>query len=804
MLTPSDIKLVRRDRALPGLAILLDPDMFLATLRHHRPGGDLEAAEITYVRYKPQTSCMVGYQLQIQGQMLDVYAQVYCPNATDKLLKSVAQPSVAGPLGPGRFMLEEPMIGISCFPNDERLKGLVPLADPGARQALLARMILEEPDLRTGRLQRLRYKPLRRYVARVQTDLDKGIVLKAYNKDDYQAAQVNAKALQSRGMLRLARRVGRSGRHHLLALEWLPGRLVEDVLAAPELEVEKVAAVGAALGELHSQQANKLTLLTHAAETKALFGIARWIAFTCPQLARRAYDLAQRMNALLSGGPVLDHPIHGDFYAAQVLLADDQVVILDLDQAGRGDPAVDLGTFIAHLESDAVRGHLNPGRVEPATLALLEGYRESTDKFMPLRLQLYTAARLFRLSPHPFRQRERYWPVKTEAILQRVAALLKPFAASAVVFVAGQYEAKARRAPGVVVSDPLGAAGDAQMPFLKHALSPLEAQPMLANNLPYLPGFTGQVSLQAIRVTRHKPGRRCVIEYDVQVQRQSTQAEMITLIGKAHARRLKRSIFGVLKSLWSAGFAADSEDYISIPEPVGMILEFHMWLQRKVGGEAAIRMLAGANGITLARRIAEAAHKIHQAGVPALRRHTITDEMDILGERLQFVSQEKPEWQNRLKQLLAACYRLASDIPFAPPTGIHRDFYPDQVLVNGARLYLLDFDLYCEGDPAVDIGNFLGHVQEHSLRSAGNAKDLADQEAALEERFIELSANSRAPAAVRLAVSAYTTLTLARHIYISSQFPARQPFSEALLDLCEQRLKLAQRPYDLRQTSSRR
>src|SRR2546426_9353652 len=46
------------------------------------------------------------------------------------------------------------------------------------------------------------------------------------------------------------------------------------------------------------------------------------------------------------------------------------------------------------------------------------------------------------------------------------------------------------------------------------------------------------------------------------------------------------------------------------------------------------------------------------------------------------------------------------------------------VIVNGERLFLLDFDLYCEGDPALDIGNFLGHITEQSLRSEEHTSEL--------------------------------------------------------------------------------
>jgi aminoglycoside phosphotransferase (APT) family kinase protein len=154
-----------------------------------------------------------------------------------------------------------------------------------------------------------------------------------------------------------------------------------------------------------------------------------------------------------------------------------------------------------------------------------------------------------------------------------------------------------------------------------------------------------------------------------------------------------------------------------------------------------------------------------------------------LRECLVKVAALKPEWAARIQKLQAACERLGASVPEPRACGVHRDFYPAQVIVDGKRLYLIDFDLYCLGDPGLDVGNFLGHVTEESLRELGGPEALAEVERAMEERFVELSGES-----VRAAVRAYTTLTLARHVFLSTQFPERQRFTEALLKLCEQRL----------------
>lgn len=334
----------------------------------------------------------------------------------------------------------------------------------------------------------------------------------------------------------------------------------------------------------------------------------------------------------------------------------------------------------------------------------------------------------------------------------------------------------------VEVTDPFGVADDAQMPSLAAALDPLRAGKELKRRLPRL-SKDGRLRLAAIRVTRYKPARRCVIEYDVQLLQPDMEPRLVTLIGKVRARRFGNESYRLLDEIWQKGFSEVSEDGISVPEPVGVISSLHMWFQRKVPGETATSLLASPEGLRLSRQVAEAAHKLHSANVTTQKRHNISDELRILHECFGKLRTVKPNWTDRVNRLESACDRLAGTLPDTLPTGIHRDFYPAQVIVAPDRLYLIDFDLYCLGDPALDIGNFLGHMTEQAVRETGAADAFADSEHALEDRFVELSGEARRP-----AIRVYAALTIARLLYLSTQLPGREAATEALFTLCEDRV----------------
>lgn len=341
-------------------------------------------------------------------------------------------------------------------------------------------------------------------------------------------------------------------------------------------------------------------------------------------------------------------------------------------------------------------------------------------------------------------------------------------------------------APAASAAGSPGVPHDPALPFLSDALDLKRAARALSDGLAEWLGPGGRIELHAATAVRHKPGRRCLIEYLAVVARDGLPTENVALLGKVRAKGADRASYRVQTRLFHGGFGPAAADGIAVPEPLGVVPAFHMWVQRKVEGQPATGLLLGHDGVEVARRMAEAAHKLHQTHVPTSRRHTIHDELAILHDRLRQVANARPGWRRRIERLLTGCERLAAATPLPAACGIHRDYYADQLLVDGARLALVDLDLYCHGDPALDAGNAIAHVTELALRTTGDPTALAVQERALEERFVQLAGDE----ALRPALRLYTTLTLARHVSLSTQLPGRRHTTAPLLDLCDERLCL--------------
>jgi aminoglycoside phosphotransferase (APT) family kinase protein len=424
MLSTAETEVVRRDSAIPGLPLVLDPDAFMAALRKAAPQADLRSAQIAYARLKPRHYCRVTYRLDVAGAPLDVDVRACRSEDLASWLDDGNGAIVSGPLGLGRIVLEDCAVVVNVFPNDLKLPELQQLAEAMEREQSLRELLPERPDLWRAELRCLRYRPERRYVVELRTADGSRALLKAYTRKAYTRGKHNAHAFHSTGLLRIARPLGCSDSRRLIAYEWLPGRLLMEMCGAPEFDRTAVIRAGAALAAFHAQETDGLNVWTRDAEAADLVSLASEVGFLCPKLAQRADELGRRLAARLAGAPAMHCPIHGDFSPNQVLVNPDAVAIIDLDWACYGDPADDLGNCIAPVERLALCGEVSPGRVELVRDALLEGYAHAANRPPPERIGLYMAVKVFRRARFPFRTRELSWPERTEALLDRAETIL--------------------------------------------------------------------------------------------------------------------------------------------------------------------------------------------------------------------------------------------------------------------------------------------------------------------------------------------------------------------------------------------
>ena len=112
-----------------------------------------------------------------------------------------------------------------------------------------------------------------------------------------------------------------------------------------------------------------------------------------------------------------------------------------------------------------------------------------------------------------------------------------------------------------------------------------------------------------------------------------------------------------------------------------------------------------------------------QQSVPAvaLPEFSYRDELDVLDERARRFALCMPNLPEKWQIVRERLEGLAENLPNAVNGLTHRDLHDRQFIVSGKTISLLDFDLVCIADVALDAGNLLAHIKLRNLQQGTTA-----------------------------------------------------------------------------------
>lgn len=762
MLTEADKKIIARDSELPGLQALLDADLLLAKLKLLPNLSEAVAVEVQYLRYKPSNSCACTLCIKlVDGSKRYYYAKALTQS---RFKESWTRPSrqklvkEGGEFAP--LAIADLYIMMLHPAHDREIGNLKWLIDEKHRNRLFKACSLPKiPSAELG-VDILRYKPERRLVARVsQNGIPLGI-LRSASPDEFTKMLMGNTFGVAQGGVQL---MGADGSSCTLITHWQKGySLCPEEGKLPNTELTKKLAKK--LSRIHSAPYKHPTQYTIADEIKSLKGVVNTFKYVLPEQTAWFERLVTRVEAGLNAQPDNWALIHGDFSLDQVIQRtskSDEVKlhVLDWDRAAYGNPLLDLATFQARLELQVIEGVLPRWQADEVLKTFIHSYKKNSKRDIT-GLYWFVASALLRLGTEPFRKRGMLWEEYTLQLMQRVETLL---AKGDALYV------KPSKSTNVFTEEP--------------ALETLTSVEKMQTILHEEFGLGANEIIESATLRRYKVKRRALVDYKI-----STSNGSQYVIGKYRAKGLDKRSYHVQKTLWKVGFNSNAK--VSVPEVIGKLPELNTWFQRCVNGQNFEDILLPTNERLgyLGEAVANAIHTLHQSHVAQdldLPKWLEANELEILQDRLNQAQEILPQWAVRIAKVLANCEKIAKKLENQPLVSVHRDFYQDQVLEihsKPAHIVLLDLDLLCQGHAALDAGNYLAHIKEFALRNYANEGALQTHEAGFKAEFLAQSGVSEE------AVEIYTTLSLARHIYISTLFEDRKHTTEALLQLCEARL----------------
>ncbi len=759
----SDRVVVQGSPDIPGLERLLQGTRWADRWALDR----VPPARAAYVRLKPQQNCLVGYQ-HASGQWWG-HAVAYRRDAQDKL-QNAERYLAESDSCPGFVDPEQGLVAFR-FPHDPRLPQLrrLFLTERARLPEYLSTVLPQSQWGSAVSLDVLSYKPQRRCVLRVTSQEGARAVLRCYLPAAYESAHSANKHMSGQQWY-AARRLGHSDRHHILAHEWLDGR----TLSLTEKPLAAVTSAGEWLARLHAATSVKLPVISPEMLADRMRAGCQALAVVAPSLATRVATIEATLATRIEVAVAHVGLAHGDFHRQQILMTSSGLAVVDWDHACVAPPGLDLACFVAdHMLSLTLAMARNPEGVFQSGLSLIDNFfaaYEQAGGRVPANIWSHIAAQLLQCASKPFRQRWVDWPEATSSLL-RLAELCR----ETVTHHAGR---RSRRtgASARIERDRLARDGDSQSEWLDEPLRVELVEQKLAH-LEVSNQLIGTLDLSAVRVEKHVPERRCLLRYEWDTPAGDPP---VRLLGKIRRKRLDVLGLAAQRLVYDA---VQPDDGWRVAEPVAVVPAWNMWLQSVLPGETADAWLTPNSDVDTARRIGKVLARLHGLQLRVTREHTWDDEYSILADGLQRVAEDCPAWSARIARVLASCGRRLAALPIGPRTGIHRDFYPAQVLATVTEIGIVDFDLFSMGHPAVDVGNFVAHLIEAALRLYGDADVLNGHVQGFIEGYL-----TESPAISRDHIEAMTLVSLARHICIAHRIRDRKAFCQSTLELCEERL----------------
>lgn len=344
-------------------------------------GGDLVAARVAQVSWRPGRHITVRYDVEISGGALDGNQGFVC---------------AAGRVPDGAMLVggDDQRVGVWRVPYDPALPGMASALSDGEVERLLVDLGSSPGPVKT----RLRaYRPGRRAVVEARGS-SHDIFLKVIRPSRIERLHNVHRALADTIPVPIS--LGFDTDLGIIALQAVPGETLRQTLADPTKDLPHPGEIAAMVEGLPDPPVD----LVGPSIIERTPTMVELLTAISPELTDRLEALAGRIG---EEKLTASRPVHGDFYEAQLMVEGGRLTgVLDVDTYSWGRPGDDPATMLGHL---SVWGPLSPqpGRVRDLGNDLLRLWDRLID---PVDLRLRTAAVTLSLASGPFRVQSAGWP----------------------------------------------------------------------------------------------------------------------------------------------------------------------------------------------------------------------------------------------------------------------------------------------------------------------------------------------------------------------------------------------------------
>ncbi|RMF56417.1 MAG: aminoglycoside phosphotransferase family protein, partial [Calditrichaeota bacterium] len=250
---------------------------------------------------------------------------------------------------------------------------------------------------------------------------------------------------------------------------------------------------------------------------------------------------------------------------------------------------------------------------------------------------------------------------------------------------------------------------DRFLPFLVQAMDPDFMRPAFGAFIRAKGHPREVVGVQPF-VVRYKPERKCLIQY--RLHWPEADSSHTTQVVYAKIFRKMPQVYDKLQRIYRAANGSGFQ----IPEPLGKIPELCLQLTGNLPG-THLSLLAHRDDFpAICAQVGKDLLEFHRTPVLLADRHDVRSQLEGLQRWGTLLAEALRAHAPRIHRLIEVLSRRMTGLVSPPAALVHGDFHVANILVDGARLGLLDLEDCGMGNPAIDVGSFHAQLKLLSLK----------------------------------------------------------------------------------------
>jgi hypothetical protein len=229
------------------------------------------------------------------------------------------------------------------------------------------------------------------------------------------------------------------------------------------------------------------------------------------------------------------------------------------------------------------------------------------------------------------------------------------------------------------------------------------------------------------RLMRYARRSRCSVRYELELPAEADgRAWPRVVVAKTYRDRRGANAYRGMRALWDSELSGSSA--VAIAEPLAYLPDARVLVQGPVAGERTLKELVCSwveRGTPAARdeldtcmaRTARALAALHGCSVGGGETVTLETELAEVRGMLARLAGLFPAVSGAATPLLARVVDLHAEHAADPVRPSHGTFRPAQVLLHQGDVGFIDFDDFCQAEPAFDVARFRGGIREYGMRT---------------------------------------------------------------------------------------